>query len=1023
MIIDKCKKFIAVSIMSLLMCTNLYAQDDSVSDSFVVNEYGQPISAALIVSEFGRNECTTPKDGSYQIVINDSSTFVTISAAGYLNQQIPLEQIEKAERIVLQFDAHNMGGSVDMGYYTQTNASQTGSVATVSGTELEKSPTNIFSETLTGRLVGLTSISNIAELVFSGYNNTSKVMRGLSSVNGGQPLIVLDGVILPTQYYEYLSAKEIESVTILKDASATAMYGMEGGNGVLVITTKRGFNGKKKVEAYGDFSYQQMTKKPSFVNSARYAELRNEAGERDGLGTYSQFSQNDIDLFRSGTDLGYPDNDWYDMFVNDYVLRQRVGVNVSGGSEKFKYFSRLDFTHQGSPIIVEDEPDRSYLPDLASNIVNFRSNMDVNFNDYVSGYLRIAGSIKRDEETLFKHWDIYNQVFNLPPTMYGPLSPVNETDPDLSEQVVTVTGVDFPVYGAINRSGYLETIETNAVAQTGLEIDLSFLTKGLSMRGGVAYQTYMRNHTSTLQDFQRVIRGSDYSDLSNFTKYKSNENTPLAYSKGSVFFYNMNFTGLIDYKRQFGDHSINATALARYMLQEKETTGGSNYILPYKRQNYGVSVLYGYKNRYFLKGDLAYSGSEQFHEDNRFFTTPAVSASWIASNEDFLNVDFLSLLKFRASYGINANDQIGGGRLRFLDNVRSNGAELERGNPLLAAEEIERSNVGVDVGLFNMFTVRFDYFNEDINNMLINSSSTIPQYQGIPLGFYPKLNTGVMQNKGYEISVGFNKHFSKDLSAFANVWFTNTTNEVIDIDESVLPDDYAFQHRSEGYPIGQLWGYKIDYSNGNGMFNDAAELAASPSYSFGSPRLGDFIYQDLNGDDIIDDKDHAPMGSSYLPQQEFSFSGGVNWKSFELSFLFHGVNNSSQFIGGVGAWENGFQGQFNDIHLNAWTPERYAAGENISYPALSLAPSTNHTNSDYFLMDRSYLRLRNLEVAYTLPDNISSKIGSDRIRIALNAQNLFTLDNVKSDNIDPEIGRINTFQPYSVYNVGLNFNF
>lgn len=1022
--INKYLKYITINIMIVLISVSSYAQNSPVKYKLVVDEYGQPISGAMIVSEFGETLFVTSKDGVYQIEVNDGSAFVIVRAEGFADNKVSIEDFSKLDKIVLQFDPHGVGGSVNTGFTSHSRESLTGSVSSVSGEELDKNPTNIFSETLFGRLPGLTVVSNLSELTFFGNQNTSKSIRGFSSVNGNDPIIVIDGLVLASQYYEYISPKEIESVTILKDASATAIYGLEGANGVIVIKTKRGFNGKKKVEVYADNSFQLMTKKPLYINSSRYAELRNEAGERDGLGTYSQFTQNEIDQFQEGNNMGYPNNNWHDMFMKDFVLRKRVGLNVSGGSEKIKYFSRLDYIHQEDPMKIVDEPNRKYSPEPNTNIVNIRSNIDVKINDYVGGFLRLAGSVKSERQTFHLNRNIYDAIFQLPPTMYGPLSPEIEGSPELSNQVVTINGVDNPAYGLLNRSGYIQVLETNASVQSGLNLDLSFLTKGLSARGLFAYQTYTRNQTNTGQEFQRVVRGDDYNVLDDFTTYKSYINTPLTYSKETVFFFNYNLFASIDYKRSFGDHSIDATAFTYFMKQEKEDTGVSNAVLPYQRQNFALSALYGFKDRYFLKADIAYSGSEQFHADYRYVATPAISASWIASKEDFFNVDFISLLKFRASYGKTANDKIGGSRLLYLDNVRSNGAELERGNPELSAEIVRRANYGVDLGLFNMFTVGFQYFIDNSDNMLINSSGTIPEYQGIPLNYYPLLNNGQMENKGYELSVNFKKHFSKDLSVYANFWHTQAKNKVVDIGEAALSNDFAYQYRSEGYHLGQLWGYMIDNSNGNGMFNSADELSNSGlTYNFGSPRVGDFIYQDLNNDSVIDERDLAPLGYNRTPEQEYSLNAGIQWKNFELSFLFHGVTNSSQFLSGVGAFENGFQGQYNDIHLNAWTPERYASGEKITYPALSLSPTTNHVNNDYFLVDRSYLRLRNLEFAYTLSDKISSQIGSDRIRVALNIQNVFTIDKMKSKHIDPEIGRINTFQPFRVFNIGLHLNF
>ncbi|SCM59052.1 SusC/RagA family TonB-linked outer membrane protein [Petrimonas mucosa] len=1022
-------KRIIVIITSVLICFFMtvpsVAQNKNNILNRIVNKYNQPVKDALIETEDGKYISKTASDGTFRLPAEYLSEAISISADGYLNSRVTIADLPEEGDVVLAFDPHGMGGKVNYGYLAQTKESVTGAVATVSGAILDKTPSNVLSDTYEGRLPGLTVINNIAELTFFGYGNFSKSIRGYSSINGNTPLVIIDGVIAPTQYIEFISPKEIESIAVLKDASATAAYGIQGSAGVIVITTKRGHDGSLNVEAYADQSFQQQTRKPLFINSAQYATLRNEAAERDGLAPYSQFSQEEIDLFRAGDDPRYPNNNWYDMFIKDVVMRQRVGVNVSGGTEKFRYYSNLSFVHQEEPFKIVDEPNRKYDPTPNVNIGNFRTNMDVRFNNYISGYMRLTGNVKR--EVLAGGnlgWNIYSQIFNQPPTMYGPLSPVNEENPDLSEQVVTVDGVDNPVYGMLNRSGYRTVIETNILAQTGLKFDLGFLTKGLSLSGGMAYQTYVRNETGTTQSYKRLIRESDFSTLDNFVPYKTFENTPLSYNKSAVFFYYLNFKGSIDYSRRFGDHSIDASAHTYYLRQEKEAAGSSNSVLPYKRQNFGVTALYGYKDRYYLKGDMGYSGSEQFHPDNRYSTTPAISGAWIASNEDFFTSSLISLLKLRASYGISGNDQLGDSRFLYLDNIRSDGSELERGNPSLEAEKIKKLNLGINLGLLNRFTVDFDYFKDHVDNMLINSNYRIPEYQGIPLGYFPKLNGGVMENKGFELSLGYRTNLTEEFSIFAQANMMQAVNKVIDINEAPLGSDYAYPLRTEGYSIGQLWGYKIDRSNGNGMFNSLEELDASGlTYSFGNPRVGDFIYTDLNNDGIIDEKDKAPLGYGSLPQQEFSLTGGFQWKNWDFSFLLHGISKCSQFLSGVGAYESLGKGIFNDIHLKAWTPERYAAGEEITFPALSLSPSTNHVANDFFLSDRSYLRLRNVELAYSLPQHLSKKITAENIRVALNIQNLLTFDKMKSKYIDPEIGSMNTFQPYRVFNIGISANF
>jgi TonB-linked SusC/RagA family outer membrane protein len=909
---------------------------------------------------------------------------------------------------------------VNLGYFTQTKESNTGAIATVTGAELEKSPVSSLSQTLAGRLLGLTTIENSAEL--TGVSVT-KLIRGISTINGTEPLVIIDGIICPNTYYDYLIPKEIESISILKDASSTAIYGIQGSNGAIVITTKRGYVGKKKIDVYFDQSVQQMTKRPEFLGSPEYVALRNQAGVNDGLDAFSQFSRNDVDGFSAGDNSLYPNNNWYGIYVNELTMMQRAGFNLTGGSERIRFFSNVNYLHQSTPFKVSDEPNRKYDPTPGLHGVNFRANLDLTLNNYLSAFLRLSGNVAREQQTQHRNTTIYNKLFSLPPTMYGSLTPPDETNPEAGNQVVTHDAEDYPVYGMLNRSGYARQLKTNVMTQAGLTLDMGFLTQGLSATGLMAYQTYANNITNTFQNFERYVRSNDYSVLQ-FSKKGTNENTPLAYSKSALFFYNLNLSAHADYKRTFGDHSIDAMAYIFYMKQEKELTLGAS-MLPYKRESMGVTALYGYRNRYFVKGDIGYSGSEQFHPDYRYLATPAISAAWIVSNEDFLSGNtLLSYLKLRASYGISANDQLGDARFLYLDYMDINGNEGLRGNPKLTAEKIKNQNYGIEVGFLNAISLSFDYFRNRCDNMLVNSSAKIPIYQGTLLDYYPKLNNGQMENKGFEVELGYDKQIGKDLNVFAKAGLSKNQNKVIRIGEAPAGENYAYRYRTEGYATGQLWGLLIDKSNGNGMYNSAEELRNyGLTYSHGTPRVGDFIYYDLNSDGVIDEKDYAPIGYSNFPQQYFNFSAGLNYKNLEVNVLFQGVNRTSFFLSGIGAYEYQAQGIFNDIHLNAWTPERYAAGEEITFPALSLSQSTNHVANSYFLQNGAYLRLKNAEIAYTLPSSIARKIAAEKIRIALTGMNLLTFDKLRTKYVDPEIKSMDAFQSYRVYNIGINLTF
>jgi len=913
---------------------------------------------------------------------------------------------------------------VDLGYISQPVEAISGSVETVSGKLLEKTHAYGLSQSFPGRFVGLNTIETQSDPTHTGI---SKLIRGISTVNGTSPLIIVDGVICATSYWDLISPKEIESVSILKDGSLNALYGMQGAAGAIVITTKRGFVGKKRIEAYVDQSFMTMTKRPMSISSSDYVDLRNQAGVNDGLGANSQFSASEVQKFKEGGDPYYPNNDWIDRYLAKMSYMQRAGVNIAGGNERIKYFSLVDYLHQTSPFVIDDEEGRKYDPTPVLHSVNFRSNLDMKLNNYISGFLRLSGRVNRYKIMQAQLTEIYPHIFYLPPTLYGPLTPTeydeNDKVTEQSNQVITNDYDNNPNYGMLNRRGYTHQIETSVMSQAGLKGNLDFITEGLAVSGSMSYQTYSVISTNTAQDYERYVRTNNLSTLE-FTKKGTWENTALTYGRGAVFNYNLNLFANATYDRTFGDHSINAMAYYHYSIQEKESTSTQG-MLPYKRANMGVTAAYGYQNRYFLKGDIGYSGSEQFATDYRYIATPSISASWIISKEDFLSDNaFLTYLKLRASYAINANDQLGDTRFMYLDYYDGAGNEGLMGNPYLTAEKIRKANIGLDLGIANKFMITFDYYDHYTNDMLVGSSGTVPIYQGIALANYPKLNNGEMENKGFDISLQYTERLNDELEVFAGVGFQRNKNKVIKINEAAAGDDYAYPYRTEGWSVGQQWGYLIDYSNGNGIFNSESEKTSKGlTYSFGTPRVGDWIYQDLNNDNIIDEKDRAPIGYSRYPAMYYNVTGGFTWRDFEFSFLLQGTSQSSVTVSGLGAYENSAEGVFNDFHRNAWTAERYAAGDKITYPALSLSTSTNHQANSFFVMDNTYLRLRNIELAYNIPKNISRAIAAENIRIALSAQNLFTLDNMRSDYIDPEVGSMATFQPFKVVNIGLSLTF
>lgn len=912
------------------------------------------------------------------------------------------------------------GKTVDLGYFDIPADALTGAVSVAYGYQMAQTPDPSLAKAVNGLLPGLTIREN-SNIPSQGAPSTEDPgvqmwIRGLSTVNGTTPMMIVDGVLCPGTNYIYFTPEEVESVTVLKDAATLSLYGIQGANGVISIKTKRGQAGKTRVVVNVDQAFQKMSRHPKIYGSSDYVTFRNQAGFNDGLGRFSQFSQWDIDNYRLMDSEGYVDNNWYDMFREKLQLMTRAGIAVSGGNDRARFFTSVNYLHQTSNF--KTEKNAKYNPEPKLDWYNFRTNLDLRFNSYLSGFLSLAGNIKNDKSTGAGTADIYSALFSMPPTAYGPVTPDDGFSDNAGQVVVTQNCTSSP-YGMLNRSGYIRTLTVNVATQAGIGVDLGFLTKGLKFNARMAYQSTSVNQTSTTQDYERWMRTNDRNSLY-FTKYGTSENTNLAYGKASALDWNLNLSGQLSYRRTFGDHYVDAFAYIMYQNQELQKSA-----FQYKRESMGATATYGFRNRYFLRGDIGYTGSDQFHKDRRYIATPAVSAAWIASRESFMrDITWLDNLKLRASYGVTANDQLGSARMLYSDYLDSNGNEGLMGNPALTAEKMKKQNYGIDLGVLHGLDISFDWYRSRSDNMLVGSSNAIPSFQGVALDNYPRTNTGKMENKGYEISALYTHSFNKDLSVTVGAAFSYNRNKVISINETPQPAGSAYATRTEGYSYGTPWGYLVDYSNGNGFFNFPEEITASGlTYKFGTPRVGDLIYRDLNGDNVIDEKDMAPMKYSSIPRESYSVTLGAAWKGFEVSVLLQGAAKVSAMMSGTGIYENALDGVFNDIHEHAWTPERWNNGEKISYPALSLNKTTNHVASDFFCWDASFFRIKNIEVAYTLPTFIARKISAQAIRIAFQGRNLATWDNMKSKYIDPEVGSLTAFQPFRVYNIGLKLTF
>lgn len=1005
----------------------------------VKNEQGHNMQGVSVISENGKNMTITDYEGNWDMIISDESTYLTFTYAGYVSQKLKISDIyDDSQDVTLKrAETFDLDEKVHLGNYTQRKEEVTGSIVRVTGKELERSPVGNLSMSLAGRLPGLFTRETYSE---PARTNTQLWVRGTASPNGGTAVVVIDG--FPYDYnsnelFEYITANEVESISVLKDASAQALYGISGANGVIVITTKRGIKQPLKIDVSVNHTLEQRTITPPHISSADFVQLRNQAALNDGSEPY--FSQTTVDGFLSGEDRDrFPDNNWREMNARDITQMSRVNVNMTGGNNKAAFYTNVNVLHQNGMWKV-DPSQKDYNPNNRFIWANIRSNVDVQLSKYFSFGLNLSGNIKR-ERTPGGHsvelgyggsWDgfanrIWYRFYTLPTYVYGPTTPLVQ-DPETGDisggEVVMTETEPITSWALINRMGYDQYTVTNIYAQFLPKLDLGFVTRGLSVSGSYGYQTNAVKGLFTNRTYEGWVRTKDYEELE-FQKYGSVVNSPLQMRSSTDFYYNLNYKGVVNYERRFnGLHDVSAIAYTFYQRLSK--AGGS---LPYKRSNSGIGINYGYDNRYLVQADLGYSGSEQYSKQNRFTSFPAISAGWIPTNEFFLkNNPVLTFLKLRASWGKTGNDR-GVGRYIYLDNVTLTGGgfgflggdnvnEGQVANSFLDPEIITKKNYGIDLTLLNNFSLSFDLYRERTENGVTSATSKTPDYQGVPLGNYPKSNVGIYENKGYEISLGFNKDVTRGLNITLGGWLAYNKNKVIFWDESERAGDYAFPIRTEGYPVGQAWGYIVDKSNGNGYFNSQEEIDNSGLvYEIGSPSPGYLIYHDLNADGKINDKDKAPLGHGSLPNYFYAFNGGFKYKNFDMNILFQGIADYWVVDMSLGRTEYGYEGVYSEWHKTAWTAERFANGEKITYPALSAKKNSNHESSNFFLEDKSYLRLKNLEIGYTFPNVFHS------IRVYFSGQNLFTWDKLKHDMYGPE-GGLETIPVYRLYNVGMSINF
>ena len=1019
----------------------------------VLDENNQPMPGVTIVVDGTTKGTMTGPDGTFTLAEVPSGSTVIVSCIGYTNQVLPEGKSNYVVSLVP--DSEMLEETVVVAFGQQKKLSVTGAISTVASADLRKTTSTRLDNALAGRVTGLTSMQSGGGQ--PGVDGATMYLRGAATTNGKSPLILVDGV--ERDNIRTIDMNEVESISVLKDASATALYGVQGANGVILIQTRKGQKGKAQLNISVDQSWTSFTKEPSRLHSWEYCELRNEALMNDRQAP--EFSEETIAKFRNpllGLDPSSPDydnqvairkavycdNDYYRMYLKSNTPQTRANANISGGTDFVNYFVNVGYIHQGGNLNTESPDYLGYDPQCYMNRLSLRSNLDFHITKNLTASLNIAsyaenvnmpavGDLYRGDQS----WMITDIIYQSQTIL--PISPGPVTDPrfgGVSDGVVGYNYLDRSAYEIINRRGFHTNKRKNLNTQFSVNWDLGELvTKGLSVNGMAAYDTY---NIGVLEGRKKErvynVRVDYDSETLSYSSSNADKIEPLTMTSSRLSNYQIYVQGSINYARTFGKHNVTAMATAYRRFWE-----GTSADIPYNVLGTAARATYSFDDRYLVEGNLGYNGSEQFAPSKRFGLFPSGSIGWIASNESFLKGNkYLTWLKFRASYGLVGNDSMGGLRFLYQDDnkiqsgngfVQGLGGKIVKegliGNKSITWELSKKMNLGVEIGLFKDFRINVDYFTEKRDQILLKRR-TVPSFQGVSSDYIPRVNMGKVDNHGVDVEVSYSHTFNKDFSISSRVNFGFNDNTAIELDEPMRSEEYAYQYHEEGFRLGQEFGYLIDWdSPGNGYFTSQDEIDSYYPYGFGGkPRVGDFVYKDVNGDGVIDQKDLSPIGySTTVPGLNYGISLGLNFKGIDFNVLFSGLGRYSKYYSGQGVVEWTKQGTYFDWTRNGWTEERYKNGEKITYPAISTTKTVSHTENDFFIQNRSFLRLKNIELGYTLPERFLSKVGVKALRIYVSGQNMFVWDNLRITHVDPEQNNSYGYPITKNVTLGLNINF
>ena len=1024
-----------ISLMLLAMGVNLLAQQRQTVRGTVVDSANEPlIGVAVTVKNNPGVGVVTDIDGKFSITLEGNNTVLEFSFLGMERQTIDVKGRNDI-RVVMKEDTKIFDEVIIVGYGQQRKASVVGAITQTTGEVLERAAgiTNIAGA-LTGTLPGVTTISSSG---MPGEEEPMVLIRSASSWNNREPLVLVDGIERPMSSVDMSS---VQNISVLKDASATAVYGVKGANGVILITTKRGREGSAKIDVGANVTLKAPSKLPNKLDSYGALMARNVAIEHE-LGVSPESwafirPQSIINKYRNPANLEeaerYPNVDWQKELFNDYAMSYNANVNVSGGTPFVKYFTSATFVHEGDLFKVWDNG-RNYQSGYGFNRIDVRSNLDFQLTSSTIFKVNLAGSTGAKKspwgQTNSSDWAVAQQwagAYNIAPDVFLPKYADGSWGyyPNISN--VSNSAANLAL------AGVMTTTTTRINTDFVLEQDLAFVTKGLNFRGTISWDNVFVEYNRGVNDLYNDAQfkwvdpdtGVAYyrKEYENNNKFDFMQSVLWTTQPGTVrndyTQRNLYYQLQLNWGRNFGSHGV--TGMGLFSRQERATGN----MIPTFREDWAFRGTYDYSGKYFLEYNGAYNGSEKFGAGYKFAFFSSGAVGWMISEESFMeSFGFLDMLKLRASYGEIGDDS--GDRFLFMTQWAYGGnssldlnqgtspytwyREAAIGNPDVRWETVRKLNLGMDYAVFNgLLAGSVEYFRDKRYDILVRGRDrAVPSYFGVTP---PTANLGRVKTSGYEIEVRVNKVFPSRLRLWSDLSMTHAKNKILERDDPALLPAYQ---KNAGYSINQNRSFVE-----TGFANTYDELYGTTPHStndrFKLP--GDYQIIDFNGDGVIDNLDQIPYGYSDAPQNAYNATVGFEHKGFSAFVQFYGVTNVSRYVP-----LNSFGSQLNTVYdLGTWW-SRETPNADFTVPRWMSTPSYNQGTQ--FLFDGSYIRLKNAEVAYTFNQGWIRNVGFNSLKIFLNGNNLWVWSKMPDDRESnfAGAGGQGAYPTVRRYNLGIRF--